>query len=71
MTDVSVVPAQNPIVTEKVSPTEIISRKTAICAVALGEAIMRELVGKEIADVSSENRDNLFCAIINNELKLS
>lgn len=70
MSEPSVVPASNPI-TPNISPVEITSRKTAMCMVSLGEAIMDELVGKEISNISNENRSDLFCAIINNELKLS
>lgn len=52
------------------NPLEITSRKTIIAAVSLGEAIIQELIGKEISNIPSENREGLMAAIINNELKL-
>lgn len=70
MSGLSVTPADS-VVKESVPMTEIVSRKTAICAVSMGEAIMSKLVGKEISDISSDNKEELFSAIINNELKLS
>lgn len=59
-----------PVANIKLSPTEIVSRKTAMAAVSVGEAIISELIGKEITAIPSEHREGLMTAIINNELKI-
>ncbi len=59
------------VIEREYTPQEIVSRKTVICAVAIGEAIVQELVGKEISNIPAENRESLMSTIINNALMLS
>lgn len=53
-----------------IAPANIATKKTACCAVALGVAIVAELVGKDISNVRSENSSELMATMINNELKI-
>lgn len=50
------------------NPSAIITKKTAAVAVSLGAAIVGELVGRDISNVSSENIEELMATIINKEL---
>lgn len=52
------------------TPKQVISVKTAACAVALGAAIVNEMVGVQISDVQSEDSNELMAAAISTELKL-
>ena len=55
---------------EKRSDGEIITRKTAACAVSLGVDIVRELVGSQISAAEDINDNEMMAAAISSELKL-
>lgn len=52
------------------SGNDIITKKTAACAVSLGVAIIRELIGKDISNVASENANEIIATAIKNELNI-
>jgi hypothetical protein len=54
----------------EVSGVDICTRKTAACAVSLGVAIMREIIGRDISNVATENAHEIIATSINNELKI-
>lgn len=56
--------------TKLVDEKELISRKTAACAVSLGVDIIRSLVGKDISGVEDINDNEMMTSVINSELKL-
>ncbi len=52
------------------SGNDIITKKTAACAVSLGVAITHEIIGRDISNVASENANEIIATAINNELKI-
>ena len=52
------------------APAAVTTKKVAACAVALGVAIVNELLGRDISNVPSENANELMATMINNELKI-
>ncbi len=58
------------VTSEPLSPSRIITKKTAVCAVSLGNEILQELVGTSINGNVDVNSNELIAAAIDTALKL-